>query len=386
MSARVAALIVAAGRSDRFGADRPKQFLPLAGRAVLAHAVEAFRRHAAIGAIVVVGPEGRLDEVENALGGLDDIRIVPGGPTRGESVRAGLEALAMAPPEIVLIHDGARPLITTAVIDAVIVGVDAETGAIAALPVSDTLKRADGAGHIAATVDRDRLWRAQTPQGFPFARLRAAQAAATGTETDDAAVFEAAGGRVRLVAGDPDNLKITFAEDLDRAEAILAMRTPMDIRTGTGFDVHRLGPGHSVWLCGVEIPFERTLIGHSDADVGLHALVDAILGAIGAGDIGEHFPPTDERWRGAASKLFVAEAMRLLAERGGRIVNADVTLLAERPKINPHKAAMRVALADMLAVTPDRVNVKATTMEELGFVGREEGIAAQAVATVLLPG
>jgi len=300
-------------------------------------------------------------------------------------VRNLISALDAKPEELVLIHDGARPLVSAAIIDATIAALADADGAIAALPVRDTVKRAIGTG-IAETIDRTYLWRAQTPQGFRYGAIRDAHQRSAGLDlSDDAAVAERAGYAVELVMGDEDNFKITTAEDLTRAERLVQARLG-DIRTGMGFDVHQLVPGDGCWINGIKIPHDKALLGHSDADVGLHALTDAILGAIGAGDIGQHFPPTDERWRGAASDKFLAHAGSLVAAKGGVIAHCDVTVICERPKIGPHRAAMAARIAGILGLAPDRVSVKATTTEQLGFTGRGEGIAAQAIATVRLPG
>ena len=321
---------------------------------------------------------------EQAVAGLDVRTPVFGGDARQASVLAGLEALADAAPTVVLIHDAARAFVSAAVIDGVIDAVLATgDGAIPALPVTDTLKR--GGDVVEATVDRAGLNRAQTPQGFPYGAILAAhQRAREEALTDDAAVAEAAGLAVRLVAGEEDNVKLTTAEDFARAEARLSGALG-DVRTGTGFDVHRFEPGDHVWLCGVRVPHSEGLKGHSDADVGLHAITDAILGALGAGDIGEHFPPTDARWQDAASDRFLAHAGELVAERGGTVAHVDVTLICERPRLGPHKPAMVARVAHILGLDATRVSVKATTTEKLGFTGRGEGIAAQAVATLRLP-
>ncbi len=377
-----AALIVAAGRGQRLGGSLPKQYLPLAGKPLLRHSLEAFARHPAIGAVrAVVHPED-LDLYQSAAEGLDLLAPVTGGPTRQDSVRLGLESLSALAPAQILIHDAARPFASAALIERVRAALTSVPGAIPALPVADTIKRgADGV--VVETVDRQALWRAQTPQGFRYPEILAAHRAAAGRElTDDAAVAEAAGLPVALVEGGEDNFKVTTESDLRRAERILAPAA--DIRCGSGFDVHRFGPGDRLVICGVAIPHERGLEGHSDADVGLHALTDAILGAIGAGDIGQHFPPGDPRWRGADSSRFLAHAAALLAKRGGRILSLDVTIICVRPKIGPHRAAMVARIADILGLDPGRVSVKATTTEGLGFTGRREGIAAQAMATVSL--
>jgi 2-C-methyl-D-erythritol 4-phosphate cytidylyltransferase/2-C-methyl-D-erythritol 2,4-cyclodiphosphate synthase len=305
-------------------------------------------------------------------------------------VRLGLEALAGAAPDQVLIHDAARPFVGHDVITRVIDALGTHAGAIAAEPVTDTLKRASAAGTIAETVDRGGLWRAQTPQGFRFAPILEAhrRAAGEGREdfTDDASLAEWAGIEVALVRGSSRNMKITHAEDLAMAETLLtADLGSLEPRIGTGFDVHRFGPGDHVWLGGVRMAHTAGLVGHSDADVVLHALTDALLGAIGDGDIGAHFPPSDPKWKGAASRIFVEDAAARVAALGGRIANVDITLLCEAPRIGPHRDAMRASISRMLAIDVSRVGVKATTTEGLGFTGRGEGLAAMASATVLLP-
>jgi 2-C-methyl-D-erythritol 4-phosphate cytidylyltransferase/2-C-methyl-D-erythritol 2,4-cyclodiphosphate synthase len=378
------ALIVAAGRGTRLGAPLPKQYLPLGGVAVLRHSVLALRRHPAVSGVrVVIHPSDRA-LYDEAVAGLDLLPAVAGGAQRQDSVRNGIESLAAAAPDRVLIHDGARPFLDGETIDRVLTALDRHDGAIAALPVRDTVKRGE-AGTIAATLDRSTLWRAQTPQGFRYAAIRAAHQAAARLElSDDAAVAERAGLSVALVEGSEDNFKVTTMDDLARAERLLASGLG-DIRTGQGFDVHAFGPGDRVMLCGVEIPHGHGLVGHSDADVALHALTDALLGAIGAGDIGMHFPPSDAKWRGAPSHRFLRHAADLIAAQGGVIAHADVTLICERPKIGPHREAMAARIAEILGLARGRVSVKATTTEKLGFTGREEGIAAQAIATVRLP-
>jgi 2-C-methyl-D-erythritol 4-phosphate cytidylyltransferase/2-C-methyl-D-erythritol 2,4-cyclodiphosphate synthase len=378
------ALVVAAGRGTRLGAPLPKQYLPLGGIAVLRHGVRALAEHPSIAAVrVIIHPDDR-PHYDSATAGLGLMPPVDGGAQRQDSVRNGLESLADAAPELVLIHDGARPFLDRPVIDRVLIGLGAHQGVIAALPVRDTVKRGDG-GRIAATIDRSALWRAQTPQGFHYGPIVAAHRAAAGAElSDDAAVAERAGIDVALVEGSEDNFKVTTMDDLARAERLLAARNG-DIRTGQGFDVHVFGPGDHVWLCGVAVPHDRGLVGHSDADVGLHALTDAVLGAIGAGDIGMHFPPSDPQWRGVPSHRFLRHAADLVAAAGGSIAHVDVTVICERPQVGPHRAAMTARIADILALAPTRVSVKATTTERLGFTGRGEGIAAQAVATIRLP-
>lgn len=379
------ALIVAAGSGQRFGAERPKQYLDLRGQSILRRTVEAFLRHPQVSAVrVVINPAFR-DLYDEAVAGLDLPEPVAGGASRQESVRSGLEALADSAPNLVLIHDAARPLIAADTVSAVIAALDTHPAAIAAVPVTDTLKRGVE-GVIVGTVDRDGLWRAQTPQGFRFPDILAAHRAAVGLElTDDAAVAERSGLPVALVPSPEENFKVTTPDDLARAARVLDSALG-DVRTGMGFDVHRFAEGDHVTLCGVRVPHARRLEGHSDADVGLHALTDAILGALCAGDIGSHFPPSDPQWRGADSALFLRHAADLARERGGRITHVDITIICERPKVGPHREAMTSRVAEILGIAADRVSVKATTTERLGFTGRGEGIAAQAVATIRLPG
>jgi 2-C-methyl-D-erythritol 4-phosphate cytidylyltransferase / 2-C-methyl-D-erythritol 2,4-cyclodiphosphate synthase len=380
----VYALIVAAGRGTRFGGALPKQYLPLGAGTVLRHAVAAFAQHPRISGVQVVIRDEDRAIFDAATAGLPLLPPVPGGAERQDSVRLGLEALAPRDPARVLIHDGARPFPDAGLINRVIDALDRAPAAIPALPLGDTIKRVED-GVIRETIDRSRLWRAQTPQGFHFRPILAAHRKSAGRVlTDDAAVAEAAGIAPVIVAGSEDNLKVTTANDLAAAERLLASRLG-DIRVGQGFDVHGFAPGDHVMICGVAIPHEQGLAGHSDADVGLHALTDALLGAIGAGDIGMHFPPGDPRWRGAASERFVRHAAGLVRDRGGNIAAVDVTIICERPKIGPHRARMVEQVAEILAIPADRVSVKATTTERLGFTGRGEGIAAQAVATVRLP-
>jgi 2-C-methyl-D-erythritol 4-phosphate cytidylyltransferase / 2-C-methyl-D-erythritol 2,4-cyclodiphosphate synthase len=382
--ASVYVLVVAAGRGSRFGGALPKQYLSLDGVSLLRHAVAAFAEHPRVADVLVaIRPEDR-ELFDCAVAGLGVMAPVAGGPTRQDSVRLGLEALALNCPERVLIHDGARPFPDSMLIDRVIEGLDRASAVIPCLPICDTIKRA-GDGVIRATIDRSELWRAQTPQGFHFEAILAAHRAAAGCQlTDDSAVAEAAGLAPVLVAGSEDNLKVTTAEDLAIAERLIAARQG-DVRVGQGFDVHAFAPGDQVRICGIEIPHDASLAGHSDADVGLHALTDAVLGAIGAGDIGMHFPPSDPRWHGAASDQFLRHAAALVRARGGAIAAVDVTIICERPKIGPHRAAMVERVAAILGIAGARVSVKATTTDRLGFTGRGEGIAAQAVATVRLP-
>jgi 2-C-methyl-D-erythritol 4-phosphate cytidylyltransferase/2-C-methyl-D-erythritol 2,4-cyclodiphosphate synthase len=352
----------------------------LGGEPVLRHAIRAFAGHSQVDAVCAVIHADDAELLERAAAGLDMLPPVAGGATRQESVRLGLESLEALAPERVLIHDGARPFIGAALISRTIAALDGAAGAVPAVSVSDTLKRG-AEGRVAATVERRDLWRAQTPQGFRYGDILAAHRRLAGAElTDDATVAEQAGLSVALVEGCEDNLKVTTEDDLERAERLIGG----DVRTGFGFDVHRFGDGDHVMLCGVAVPFERGLAGHSDADVGLHAVTDAVLGAIGGGDIGSHFPPDDEQWRDAPSDHFLCHAAGLVRSAGGTINAVDVTVICERPRIGPHRAAMIGRIAAILAIAEARVSVKATTTEGLGFTGRGEGIAAQAVATVRL--
>jgi 2-C-methyl-D-erythritol 4-phosphate cytidylyltransferase/2-C-methyl-D-erythritol 2,4-cyclodiphosphate synthase len=378
------ALVVAAGRGTRLGGPIPKQYRDLAGAPLLRRSLATLSRHARIDAVRVVCNPADAGLYAAAADGLGLLDPVAGGAERQDSVRAGLESLADLSPATVLIHDGARPFVDAGLIDRLIVALDDSPGAIAAVPVADTLWRAQD-GDAGAIVPREHLWRAQTPQAFRYRDiLEAHRRAAGATLTDDAAVLRAAGGSVRLVAASERNFKVTTEDDLARAERE-AFLDRADIRVGTGYDVHRLGPGDGVWLCGIKVPHDGALVGHSDADVAIHALVDAILGAIGEGDIGAHFPPSDMRWKGATSDRFLRHAADLVAARGGAIRHADVTVICERPKVGPHRSAMRARLAGILGIDVSRVSVKATTTEGLGFTGRGEGIAAQAAATVALP-
>jgi 2-C-methyl-D-erythritol 4-phosphate cytidylyltransferase/2-C-methyl-D-erythritol 2,4-cyclodiphosphate synthase len=385
-----AALIVAAGRGSRIGGSRPKQYETAAGASLLCHAVSAFTAHGAVSAtrVVIHGSDRAL--YEEAVAGLDGLgEPVIGGASRQESVRNGLEALTPAAPDRVLIHDGARPFVDAGTISRVLAGLDGHDGAIAAIPVTDTIKRAVG-DRIAATVERDGLWAAQTPQGFRFMAILAAhrQAAAQGMSgfTDDAAVAQWAGLDVAVVPGEIANRKVTTQADLAEARRLLeGGMPPLLPRIGHGFDVHAFEPGDHVMLCGVRIGHDCGLKGHSDADVGLHALTDAIYGALCEGDIGVHFPPSDPRWKNAPSDMFLAAAAARVADRGGRIAHVDITLVCEAPRIGPHSRSMRSRIANILGVTIGRVSVKATTTEGLGYTGRREGVAAYATATVLLP-
>lgn len=390
----VAVVIVAAGRGARAGQENgPKQYRRIGGRAVLSHTLEAFRRHPAIGDIVVAIHADDEALCREAVGPIDErIVLVTGGPTRQESTLLALRALAGRRPRGVLIHDGVRPFVDPDLIGRVVAALGDHHGVLPALPVSDTVKRADDRGLVEATVPRAGLHTAQTPQGFSFEAILAAheKASADGRLdfTDDAAIAEWAGIPVKIVEGAAGNVKLTYARDIAMADERLngASASFPDVRTGNGYDVHCFAPGDHVTLCGVEIVHDRRLLGHSDADVGLHALTDALLATCGAGDIGTHFPPSDPQWKGAASRLFVEHAAGLVRARGGRIANADVTLICEAPKIGPRREAMVEAMAAMLGIARDRVSVKATTNEKLGFIGRGEGIAAIATATVVYPG
>lgn len=375
---RIAAILVAAGSGSRFGAEIPKQFLRLAGKPVIRHAAEALLRE-----VDLLQPVGDPAAVAPALAGLQCLSTVPGGATRQDSVRAGLEALVAHVPEVVLVHDAARPVIPADTIPALLAALAEAPGAIPALPVADTLKRGDN-GWIVETVSRAGLFRAQTPQAFHFPVLLAAHRAARApSATDDASLLEAAGELVRLVAGAEDNIKLTYPEDLARLERI--MGATLIPRTGIGFDVHAFADSRDLVLCGVRVPHPRGLAGHSDADVGIHALCDAIYGALAEGDIGRHFPPSEAAWKDADSARFLRHAAGRVAARGGHLANVDVTLICERPKITPYAPAMIARLGELLEVDISCVSVKATTTERLGFTGRGEGIAAQAIATVLMP-
>ncbi|MFN3642172.1 MAG: bifunctional 2-C-methyl-D-erythritol 4-phosphate cytidylyltransferase/2-C-methyl-D-erythritol 2,4-cyclodiphosphate synthase [Gemmobacter sp.] len=374
---QAAAVIVAAGRGTRAGGDLPKQWRDLGGRPVLAHAVAALRA-AGIGRIVLVL---HPDDADRARDQFPGIATTTGGDSRAASVRAGLAALASDPPDAVLIHDGARPFVSPALVARLIAALDRTAGAAPALAVTDALWRGAG-GRVTGSVPRDGLWRAQTPQAFRYGAIRAAHESGPVDAADDVAVALAAGLDVTIVEGDEDNIKLTWPGDFARAEAVLRGRA-MDVRVGNGFDVHAFGPGDHVWLCGVAVPHGAGLVGHSDADVGMHALTDALYGALSEGDIGRHFPPSDPQWKGADSRIFLAHAADLARTRGYRIAQADVTLICERPKVGPHAGAMQAALAGILGIAPDRVSVKATTTERLGFAGREEGIAALATATLV---
>lgn len=386
--ADVAAVVVAAGQGLRAGGDRPKQFRAIGGQTMLRRTLSLFLDSGLVGA---VQPVIRMEDralFDAAAAGLSLLPPVAGGATRQGSVRAGLEALAPQPPEIVLVHDAARPFATSALIARAIEAAGATGAAIPGMPVTDTIKVVDSHGRVGETLDRSRLRAIQTPQAFRFAPLleahRRAQREGRDDFTDDAALAEWAGMQVAVFDGEPGNIKVTHAEDFMRAEAIEAAQLG-DIRTGTGIDVHTFGPGDHVVIGGVRIPHTHALTGHSDADVGLHALVDAILGALADGDIGSHFPPSDMQWKDASSDKFLAFAVGRVKERGGMIAHLDLNIVAEAPRIGPHRDAMRAAIARIAGIDISRVGVKATTSEKLGFTGRGEGIVAYATATVRLP-
>jgi 2-C-methyl-D-erythritol 4-phosphate cytidylyltransferase / 2-C-methyl-D-erythritol 2,4-cyclodiphosphate synthase len=374
------AIIVAAGKGERAGGAIPKQFATVAGAPMVAHSYRALTAHPAIDRVVVVIGEGQERWFDDILGGAP---FVIGGGERRDSVRAGLEAVAASGGAArVLIHDAARPFVPPAVVDRLIAALDTEVGATPVLPVADTLARGDLV--LGDIVPRAGLYRVQTPQAFRFDAIRAAHRGwpANAEATDDSQMIRAIGGRVALVQGDPMLEKITFPGDLERGSRGAAM---LISRSASGFDVHRLAEGEELWLGGVLIPHDKGLSGHSDADVALHAITDALLGTIAAGDIGTHFPPSDPQWRGAASGQFLEHAAGLVTKAGGLIDFVDLTLICEEPKIGPHREAIRARVAELLKLDPGKVSIKATTTERLGFTGRGEGIAAQAIATIRIP-
>ncbi|MCH4094286.1 MAG: 2-C-methyl-D-erythritol 2,4-cyclodiphosphate synthase [Acetobacter peroxydans] len=383
---RVAAILLAAGTGSRYaattGSPIPKQYVLLAGRPVIRHAAEALLPH-----VACIQPVGHPESLSDALDGLAILPPVAGGETRQASVRAGLEALDRLPagqkPDLVLVHDGARPYLTPKLIRNVVEALATHPGAIPAVPVADTLKRGKD-GVIDGTVSRDNLFRAQTPQGFRFPLfLDLHRASASLCATDDAKLLEDAGFSVALVPGDEDNIKLTYEDDLVRLERLIG--PTLLPRVGLGYDVHAFEEGRPLILCGITVPHTLGLAGHSDADVGIHALCDAIYGALAEGDIGRHFPPSQNEWKNADSARFLVHAGQRIRERGGMLINADLTLICERPKIGPHAQAMRERLAALLEVDVERISVKATTSERLGFTGREEGIACAATVSVLVP-
>lgn len=389
--AKTVALILAGGRGIRAGGDMPKQYRKIGGKPLLHYTLAAFADHPEINAVrAVIHPDDETRYAEAAEG----LALEPpvfGGATRQESGFNGLKSLSVLAPEKVLIHDGARPFVSPETISRVIETLDNAVAVLAALQVTDTIKKQDADGTVAGTVSRDGLWRAQTPQGFCFNEIWAAHQNCAGRDfTDDASIAEADGHRVRLVVGNEDNFKVTQPDDFARAEAHLhqtaksAEHDLSGIRTGSGFDVHRFCAGDRVILCGVAIPHSQGLAGHSDADVAMHAVTDAILGAIAAGDIGAYFPPSDPQWKNAESEIFLAKAADLVRDRRGTINNIDVTIICEAPKIGPHRDTMRARMSEILDIPPEKIAVKATTTEKLGFTGRGEGIAAQATATIWL--
>jgi 2-C-methyl-D-erythritol 4-phosphate cytidylyltransferase/2-C-methyl-D-erythritol 2,4-cyclodiphosphate synthase len=388
----IAVIIVAAGRGERASATRraePKQYQRVGGKAVLTRSIESFL---ALSEVTTITPIIHVEHAEMyAALAISDPRVLPpviGGPTRQASVLEGLKALAPMRPDLVLIHDAARPFAESGVIADVIATLDSYDGALPVSPITDTIKRSLDGKHVATTEDRSQLYAAQTPQGFRFGQIFSAHMRAPTARrqfTDDAEIAEWAGLRVAMVPGHVEAFKITYPGDFARAERVIAGDAAMETRIGTGYDVHPFAPGDAVWLCGVRIPHTARLQGHSDADVALHALTDAILGAIGEGDIGVHFPPSDMQWKGAASTIFLRHAGDLVRRRGGRIVNLDVTIVAEAPRIAAHAPAMCAVIAETVGISASRVAVKATTNEKLGFIGREEGIVAMASASVEVP-
>ncbi|MBU2982299.1 bifunctional 2-C-methyl-D-erythritol 4-phosphate cytidylyltransferase/2-C-methyl-D-erythritol 2,4-cyclodiphosphate synthase [Lentibacter algarum] len=377
---KLAAILVAAGRGTRAGGTLPKQWQALAGRRVFDWSYQALASHPAVDTVIAVVHPDDASQVP------DGVEAVLGGATRAASVKAGLVALEGRSFTHVLIHDGARACLSTEIIDAVVAGLQTHDAAAPALPVSDALWLGE-AGEVAGTQSRENLYRAQTPQGFDLVKIAAAHKNADNTAADDVAVARAAGLAVAIVEGHEDNLKVTTPDDFARAERILRAQSgvQMDIRLGNGFDVHAFTTGNAVILCGVTVPHTKALLGHSDADVGMHAVTDAIYGALAEGDIGRHFPPSDAQWKGAASDIFLKHACELALERGYTITNIDCTLICEQPKIGPHAAAMQSEMSRIMALAPDRISIKATTSERLGFTGREEGIAALATATLVKP-
>ena len=376
------ALIVAAGRGKRAGRGLPKQYRDVAGVPLLRRTVQALQNQTGIDHVhVVIHPDDQ-DLYINAVEGLDLPTPIYGGAERQDSVRLGLEALAGNPPDFVLIHDAARPYVSTDLTSRLIDRLSDHSAVIPGLPVVDTVKRTDGSGRVVDTVDRTGLHRIQTPQAFRFGGILQAHRQANGLNlTDDAAVAEQAGLPITVIPGEDRNIKLTTPEDFQKSP--LAMNEQRLPRCGNGFDVHRFTTGDHVILCGIKIPHSQKLDGHSDADVALHALTDALLGAIAAGDIGSHFPPTDPQWKGASSDRFLAHAAKLIRERGGEIINVDITIICQAPKVGPHRDVMKASVARILEIPGERVSVKATTTEKLGFTGRKEGIAAQASAMVL---
>ncbi len=387
----VAAVIVAGGSGLRAGGETPKQYQLIGGKPVIWWTLKAFADHPEISHVQVVVGEGQQDEFAKAIEGLELPPHVIGGATRQDSCRIGVEACNLAAPKKLLIHDAARPFISAELISEVIAMLDNTDAVIPGLRIAETLKFAPD-GTIRKTIDRSNIWLAQTPQGFTFDKIleahRKAAREQTAGLTDDASVAEQAGVVVQMILGHTENVKLTTAKDIEQANRRLNQSKQSDIyetRMGQGIDFHVFAAGKSLWLCGVEIPHTHKLKGHSDADVALHALTDAILGAIGEGDIGTHFPPTDPQWKNAASKIFVEKALTLLEQRGGKLNNVDISILAEAPKVSPHLGAMKACLSSLLKITPDRIAIKATTTEKMGALGRKEGMAATAIASVKMP-
>jgi len=384
-----AVVIVAAGRGERLGTEEgPKQYRMLSGKSVLQVTIDCFAGHPDIHAIQVVIHEDDIDLYKSAVA--SNPKVLPpviGGSSRQASCKAGVDSVYTLGYDRILIHDAARPFVTSATISNILMGINTGTGALPANAIADTVKKAEDDAIVVETVSRDGLYLAQTPQGFIANEIHTAHEKAAETYphnfTDDAAVAEYAGMSVKLVEGNVDNFKITTKQDLERAREITEMKQQLaDVRTGNGYDVHTLGPGNGVMLCGLKIPHTLSLQGHSDADVGLHALTDALLGTIGAGDIGSHFPPSDPQWKGASSDRFIEHAVKLVRKAGGTIANMDVTIICEAPKIGPHREAMRERVSTICDIDLSRVSVKATTNEKIGFIGREEGIAAIASVSV----
>lgn len=389
-------IIVAAGRGERAGSsvEGPKQYRRIGGKPVIVHTLARFlawTRTARIVTVIHPDDAALFENARDGLSGGETVAVCFGGVTRQQSVLAGLRALSGSDVTHVMIHDAVRPFVDEDLLERIAVGIDAgETCLLPAMPVTDTLKRGDAAGLVVETVPRAGLFSAQTPQTFSYPAIVKAHeaAAASGRDdfTDDASIAEWAGLAVRLVEGSPDNVKLTLQKDIAMADAKLNRTALPDVRTGNGYDVHQLVPGNGVTLCGIFIPHDQTLKGHSDADVALHALTDALLATCGAGDIGDHFPPSDPQWKGAPSRIFLEHAADIVRKAGGTVMNADISLIAEAPKIGPHRQAMREKLAEILSISLDRCSVKATTNETIGFVGRREGIAAIATATVVYGG
>ena len=387
----VAAVIVAGGSGLRAGGETPKQYQLIGGKPVIWWTLKAFADHPEIAHVQVVVGEGQEQLFAQAIEGLELPPHVIGGSTRQDSCRIGAEACAAITPKKLLIHDAARPFISAELISEVIAMLDHTDAVIPGLRIAETLKFAPE-GTIRRTIDRSNIWLAQTPQGFSFPKIleahRKAAREQTAGLTDDASVAEQAGIVVQMILGNSENVKLTTAKDIEQANRKLSLKSPSEqyeTRIGQGIDFHTFTTGKSLWLCGVEVPHTRKLKGHSDADVALHALTDALLGAIGEGDIGTHFPPTDPQWKNAASKIFVEKALALMAQRGGKLTNVDITIMAEAPKVSPHLVAMKAALSDLLQITLDRIAIKATTTEKMGALGRKEGMAAMAIASVKLP-